>query len=67
MKPNKQQKVGKTAYAVGRKFISTDEIRGCDGCVAKPCTANEDKTVRRYRAMICSSLPDCGGVIWEEV
>jgi len=29
----KQQRVGKIAYAVGRKFIAVEETHACDGCV----------------------------------
>ena len=67
MKANKQQKVGKTAYDVGRKFVSVEETHGCDGYAGKPCPVNEDKELRKFRATLCTSLPDCGGVIWEEV
>ena len=67
MMPNKQQKVGKTVYAVGRKFVSVEEKHGCEGCAGKPCPVNEDKALRKFRATLCTSLPDCGGVIWEEV
>lgn len=62
----KQQRVGKVAYAVGRKFIAVEETHACDGCVAR-CQQGVDKTLVKYKSMLCQQLPDCGGIIWEEV
>lgn len=66
----KQQRVGKHAYAMGRKFVSKDEESGCQGCAAQQLalglSGNMDKALVRYRAKLCSQLPECKGVIWEE-
>jgi len=63
------QRVGKIAYAVGKKFISVEEQNNkhrCVGCVAA-YDPNADKTLAKFKAQLCSQLPNCGGVIWEEL
>ena len=64
----KMQRVGKLTYAIGRKYKAVEQKseHGCDGCVAQH-TQGEDKTLSKYKAMLCMQLPDCGGVYWEEV
>ena len=64
----KQQRVGKLAYAVGRKFKAVEQCseHGCESCVAQH-TQGGDKTLTKYKAMLCQQLPDCVGVYWEEV